>query len=157
MWNGTNYYNCKFFIDSFLCGMTPINSIPMRAWEAKVNKEIKNGISAGPKVVSKIPYTLQMVDHFCLNWKILPSSNDCKLIYHGHRFVKLRKYLCFCLFMQQRKIFCSTERIFSPEQLQIAPKKDVNLRPFTRKTFCEYPKVCVISLYFSHQLNHNTL
>ena len=47
--------------------------------------------------MSKIPYTLQMVDHFCLIRKILPSSNGYKLMENGHRFVKLRKYLCFCL------------------------------------------------------------
>ena len=45
--------------------------------------------------MSKIPYTLQMVDHFRLIRKILPSSNGCKLIKNGYRFVKLRKYLYF--------------------------------------------------------------
>ena len=70
-----------------------------------------------------------MVDHFCLIRNFLSSSNGCELINHGHRFVKLRKYLCFCYFMQQRKIFCSIKRIFSPKQQQIAPQKDVNLRP----------------------------
>ena len=60
--------------------------------------------------------------------KFLPSSNGCKLVKNGYRFVNQRKYLCFCLFMQQRKFFSSTERTFSLKQLQNAPKKDVNLR-----------------------------
>ena len=56
------------------------------------------------------------------------TEKGCKLVKNAHCFVKLRKYLCFCLFMQQRKIFYSTERTFSPKQLQNAPKKDGNLR-----------------------------
>ena len=66
----------------------------------------------------------KMVDQFCLIRKILPSSNSCKLVKNGHRFVKLRKYLCFCLFMQQRKISCT---IFS-ETTAKCHEKDSNLR-----------------------------
>ena len=71
-----------------------------------------------------------MVDHFRLIQNILSNSNGCKLINHGHRFVNSRKYLCFCLFMQQRILFCSTEKSIFPKQLQNAPKKDINLRLF---------------------------
>jgi len=38
----------------------------------------------------------------------------------------------FFLFTQQRKDFYSTERTFSPKQLQNAPKKDSNLRLFKK-------------------------
>ena len=69
-----------------------------------------------------------MVDHFCLNWKILSSSNGCELVKNGYRFAKLRKYLWFCLFMQQRKIFSLNKTTAIPKQLQNAPKKDGNLR-----------------------------
>ena len=55
----------------------------------------KNGISAEAKIMSEIPYILQMVDQFRLIWKILPSSNGCKLIENGHWNVNLRKYLYF--------------------------------------------------------------
>ena len=74
-----------------------------------------------------------MVAHFCLIRNFLPSSNGCKLIENGHSFVNLRKYLCFCFFMQQRKFFCSIKRTFSPKQLQNAPKKDTNLRLLQKK------------------------
>ena len=60
--------------------------------------------------------------------KILSSSNGCKLAENGYRFVNSRKYLCFGLFMQQRKIFSSTERTYSPKQTQNAPKKDSKKR-----------------------------
>ena len=63
-----------------------------------------------------------MVDLVSLIRKILSSSNGCKLIENGYRFVKLRKYLCFAHFLKQRKFFCSTERTFSPKQTQNAPK-----------------------------------
>ena len=75
-----------------------------------------------PAIKDWIAENKKMVDHFRLIRKILPSSNGCKLMNYGHRFVKLRKYLCFCYFMQQRKIFCSTERTFAPKQTQYAPK-----------------------------------
>ena len=78
----------------------------------------------------------KMVDQFRLIWKILPRSNGCRLVKNGYRFVKLRKYLCFCLFIQQRKIFSSTERTFSPKQTQNAPKKDGNLRLFPLRFKC---------------------
>ena len=54
----------------------------------------------------------------CLNCSenISQAQNGCKLIKNGYRFVISRKYLCFCLFMQQRKIFCSSKRPFSPKQ-----------------------------------------
>ena len=68
------------------------------------------------------PFGQRLVDLVSLIRKILSSSNGCELIENGHRFVKLRKYLCFCLFMQQRKIFSSTERTFAPKQTQYAPK-----------------------------------
>ena len=54
---------------------------------------------------------------------ISQAQNGCKLVKNGYRFVKLRKHLYFCFFTQQRKIFSSTERTFSPKQLQNAPKK----------------------------------
>ena len=41
---------------------------------------------------------------------------------YGHRFVNLRKYLCFQHFWKQRKFFCSSERTFAPKQMQNAPK-----------------------------------
>ena len=63
----------------------------------------------------------KMVDHFRLIRNFLSSSNGCKLIKNAYRFVISRKYLCFCLFMQRRKIFYSTERTFSPKQTQNAP------------------------------------
>ena len=69
-----------------------------------------------------------MIDHFRLIQKILPSSNGCKLMKNGHRFVISRKYLCFCLFMQQRKIFSLNKTIAIPKQLQNAPKKDSKKR-----------------------------
>ena len=47
---------------------------------------------------------------------------------NGCRFAKLRKDLCFFLFTQQRKIFCLTQRTFSPKQTQYASKKDSDLR-----------------------------
>ena len=65
-----------------------------------------------------------MVWHFCVIWNFLSSSNGCKLMNYAHRFAKLRNYLCFYL----EKIFCSTERTFSPTQTQNAPEKDGNLR-----------------------------
>ena len=64
----------------------------------------------------------KMVDHFRLIQKILSSSNGCELIENGHRFVNLRKHLCFQRFWKQRKFFYSTERTFSPKQTQNAPK-----------------------------------
>ena len=70
----------------------------------------------------------KMVGHFRLNWKILPSSNGCKLIENGHRFVNLRKYLCFAHFLKQRKFFCSTKTTFIPKQLKNVPKKMVKKR-----------------------------
>ena len=70
----------------------------------------------------------KMVDNFRVIRKILPSSNGCRLVKNGYLFVNLRKYLCFCLFMQQRKFFSSTERTFSPKQTQNPLKKDSNLR-----------------------------
>ena len=60
------------------------------------------------------------------------AQNGCKLVKNGYRFAKLRKYLCFGFFMQQRKIFCSIKRTFSPKQTPHAPKKDVNLRLYRR-------------------------
>ena len=41
---------------------------------------------------------------------------------YGNWFTNLQKYLCFCFFIQQRKIFCSIKRTFSPKQTQHAPK-----------------------------------
>ena len=64
----------------------------------------------------------KMVDQFRLIRKILSSSNGCELIENGHRFVNLRKHLCFQRFWKQRKFFYSTERTFSPKQTQHAPK-----------------------------------
>ena len=64
----------------------------------------------------------KMVGRFSLIRNFLPNSNGCKLVKNAHCFVKLRKYLCFCLFMQQRKFFSSTERTFSPKQTQNATK-----------------------------------
>ena len=74
-------------------------------------------IQKNPAIKDWIAENKKMVDHFRLIRKILPSSNCCKLVENAHRFVNLRKYLCFGLFMQQRKFFSSTERTFSPEQL----------------------------------------
>ena len=51
---------------------------------------------------------------------ISQAQNGCELIENAHRFVILRKYLCFQRFLKQRKIFCSTERTFSPKQTQDA-------------------------------------
>ena len=76
-----------------------------------------------PKIWAK-----KMVGHFRLIWKILPSSNGCRLTKNGYRFAKLRKYLCFCFFIQQRKIFSSIKRTFSPKQTQNVPKKDSKKR-----------------------------
>ena len=45
--------------------------------------------SLGKSAIQKI------VDNFCLNRKILPSSNGCKLIENGYGFVNSRKYLRF--------------------------------------------------------------
>ena len=73
-----------------------------------------------------------MVDHFCLNWKILSSSNGCKLIENGYGFVNSRKYLCFAHFLKQRKFFCSNKTTAIPTQTQNAPKKDRNLRLFKK-------------------------
>ena len=72
--------------------------------------------------------TKKMVDHFLLIRNILPGSNGCKLMKNGHRFVNSRKYLCFCLFMQQRKIFSLNKTTAIPKQLQNAPKKDSKKR-----------------------------
>ena len=54
---------------------------------------------------------------------ISQAQNGCKLVKNGYRFVKLRKYLYFCFFMQQRKIFSSNKTTAIPKQLQNAPKK----------------------------------
>jgi len=59
----------------------------------------------------------KVLEHFRLIRNFLSSSNGCKLINHGYRFVKLRKYLCFGLFMQQRKFFSSIKTTAIPEQL----------------------------------------
>ena len=48
---------------------------------------------------------------------IIQSDNEQSCVVFGE----------FLLFIQQRKIFCSTERTFSPKQLQIASEKDVYL------------------------------
>ena len=72
----------------------------------------------------------KMVDLVSLIRKILPSSNGCKLIKNGYRFVKLRKYLYFQHFWKQRKFFCLTKTTSIPKQLQNVPKKDGNLRLF---------------------------
>ena len=61
----------------------------------------------------------KMVDHFCLNWKILPSSNGCKLMNYGHCFVNSRKYLCFYLeknFLLKQKDFFSETNAKCPEK-----------------------------------------
>jgi hypothetical protein len=57
----------------------------------------------------------------------------CESEKNGHRIVNLRKHLCFWLLMQQRKIFSSIKRTFSPKQTQNAPKKDTNLRLFKKE------------------------
>ena len=59
---------------------------------------------------------------FLLFGKHLPSSNGCKLVKNGHRFVNSRKYLCFAYSLKQRKFFSSIKRTFSPKQTQNAPK-----------------------------------
>ena len=64
------------------------------------------------RLASSLTIFLQkkMVDHFYLIRKILPSSNGCKLMNYGHRFVNLRKYLCFYLeknFLLKQKDFFS--------------------------------------------------
>jgi hypothetical protein len=68
------------------------------------------------------------VDHFRLIRNFLSSSNGCELVKNAHSFVKLRKHLCFCLFIQQRKIFSSNKTTAIPKQLQNASKKDSDLR-----------------------------
>ena len=73
----------------------------------------------------------KMVGRFRLIRNFLPNSNGCKLVKNAHCFANLRKHLCFCLFIQQRKFFYSTERTFSPKQLQIAPIKDVKKVTFS--------------------------
>ena len=90
-----------------------------------------------PAIKDWIAENKKMVDHFRLIRNFLSSSNGCKLINHGHCFVISRKYLCFCFFMQQRKIFSSTERTFSPKQLQNVPKKDSDLRLLSRQVFAD--------------------
>ena len=97
-----------------------------------------------PVIKDWITENKKMVDHFCLNWKILPSSNGCKLINYAHRFVISRKYLCFCLFMQQRKIFCSNKTTAIPGQLKNAPKKDSDLRLLSRQVFAARFVLCFL-------------
>ena len=99
----------------------------------------------------------KMVDPIGLIRNFLSSSNGCELIKNGHRFVNLRKYLCFCLFMQQRILFCSIKTTAISKQLQNAPKKDSNLRPFTHQALCEHQKVSAVFLLLIYLLYHNTL
>ena len=70
-----------------------------------------------------------MVDQFCLIRKILSSSNGCGLIKHGHHFVKLRKYLCFCL----EKNFQLNRKDFFSEINTKCPKKQLNQRLFPQR------------------------
>ena len=46
-----------------------------------------------------------MVDHFCLNWKILPSSNGCKLMNYGYHFVNSRRGLGYSVLPTAVSIF----------------------------------------------------
>ncbi len=59
--------------------------------------------------------------------------------------------------LKQRILFCSSKRTFSPKQLQNAPEKDSNLRPFTHQALCEHPKVSAVFLLLIYLLYHNTL
>ena len=67
-------------------------------------------------------------DCFNCSENISQPQKGCKLVKNAHRFVKLRKYLCFQHFWKQRQFFYSTERTFSPKQLQNTQVKDDNLR-----------------------------
>ena len=55
----------------------------------------KSAIQKNPAIKGWITEDKKMVGHFRLIRKILPSSNGCKLVKNGHRFVISRKYLCF--------------------------------------------------------------
>ena len=52
----------------------------------------------------------KMVGVISLIWKTLLRSNGCTLIKNCHSFVKKRKYICFCSFMQQRKNLAQLKR-----------------------------------------------
>ena len=94
-----------------------------------------------------------MVDQFCLIRKILPRSNGCELIENGYRFANLRKYLCFYLFMQLRKIFSLNKTTAIPKQTQNAPKNSCTsdffpkgiqrseVRASTHQTILVYPPI----------------
>ena len=77
---------------------------------------------------------------------ISQAQNGCKLVENGYRFAKLRKYLCFCLFMQQRKIFCSNHRtsIFATNA-NFPEKRRYQLATFTNKKrkFNKTPRKCL--------------
>ena len=79
-------------------------------------------IQKNPAIKDWIVENKKMVGLVGLIRKILLSSNGCELIENAQRFDNSRKYLCFGLFMQQRKIFCSSKRTFAPKQMQNAPK-----------------------------------
>ena len=96
-----------------------------------------------------------MVDLFRLIRNFLSSSNGCKLVENGHSFVISRKHLCFQRFLKQRKIFCSTERTFSPKQTKNAPKNSCTsdffpkgiqrseVQPSSHQTILVYPPIFI--------------
>ena len=88
----------------------------------------KSAIQKNPAIKDWITENKKMVDHFRLIRNFLSSSNGCKLVKNAHRFVNSRKYLCFCLFMQQRKLFSLNKTTAIPKQLQNAPEKDAKKR-----------------------------
>jgi hypothetical protein len=63
----------------------------------------------------------------------------CESEKNGHRFVNLRKHLCFWLFMQQRKIFSSNKMTAIPEQLQNTPENSRTVNIYIFYSYSPYP------------------
>ena len=76
-----------------------------------------------PAIKGWITEDKKMVDHFYLIRKILPSSNVCKLVKNGHRFVISRKHLCFQHFLKTEKNFPLNRKDFFSETTANCPDK----------------------------------
>ena len=89
--------------------------------------KIKNGISAGPKVVSEIPYTLQ------LNSKNSPKLKWLQVNELWSSFRYLAKTSLFLAFLKTEKNFLLNRKDFFSEINAKCPEKQLNLRLFPQR------------------------